>query len=134
MNRLRLDMIKNGYVLIEVMVGLFLLGIISVTCFPLIVSSFNNFDKIKNRTEMIYLGEMVIERLKADKDFTMGIIPRLEELNSIDLNDKFLDNEKYDCVLYKLSSEERLINLRVNVSLKDQENGFNVDFKASIPK
>lgn len=127
-------MIKNGYVLIEVMVGLFLLGIISVTCFPLIVSSFNNFDKIKNRTEMIYLGEMVIERLKADKDFTMGIIPRLEELNSIDLNDKFLDNEKYDCVLYKLSSEERLINLRVNVSLKDQENGFNVDFKASIPK
>lgn len=127
-------MIKNGYVLIEVMVGLFLLGIISVTCFPLIVSSFNNFDKIKNRTEMIYLGEMVIERLKADKGFTMGIIPRLEELNSIDLNDKFLDNEKYDCVLYKLSSEERLINLRVNVSLKDQENGFNVDFKASIPK
>ncbi|MBC8588449.1 hypothetical protein [Paratissierella segnis] len=131
-------MIKNGYILIDVIVGFFLLGLISVTCFPIIVSSFNNFNKIKDRSEMMYLGEMVVERLKADKDFSMEVIPLIEKFDSIDLNDILIENEidseRYDCILYKVNSEEKLIDLRVNVSLKDQENGFNVDFKASIPK
>jgi hypothetical protein len=86
----------------------------------------------------MYLGEMVVERLKADKDFSMEVIPLIEKFDSIDLNDILIENEidseRYDCILYKVNSEEKLIDLRVNVSLKDQENGFNVDFKASIPK
>lgn len=124
---------KNGYILLDIVVGTFLIGLISITFFPMIVSSFNNFNIIKNKSEMIYIGEMVIERLKTDKDLSAQIIPILENQNSLDFNHILID-ENYICNLNRIKSTDRFMDIKVSVSRKNQENSYNVDFKASIPK
>lgn len=125
---------RKGYVLLEILVGIFLIGLISTTYFPIITSSFRNFNRIKDRTEMIYIAEMVAERLKVDKELSKEIIPKLEGQTSIDFEDENIDDIKYKCTLQKINSSNRMIDLNINISTKDQENKFNVYLKTSIPK
>lgn len=56
---------KKGFTLIEVMMGLFLLGLIGATVLPIINTSFLRLNNKKIKMEMIHIGEMVIERIKA---------------------------------------------------------------------
>ncbi len=56
---------RNGFTLIEVMVGLFLLGLIASLTLPIINTSYMNLGKQRLRADMIYRSEMVMERLKA---------------------------------------------------------------------
>lgn len=58
---------KNGFTLIEVLMGLCLLGLISVIMLPIINSSLNLSNKNFEKIEMTYLGETVIENLKSFK-------------------------------------------------------------------
>ncbi|MCQ4921611.1 type II secretion system GspH family protein [Tissierella carlieri] len=60
---------KKGFTLVETVLGLFLLGLIAVTVLPIINSSFIRLRNNKLRMEMIYIGEMSVEKIKAfDKD------------------------------------------------------------------
>lgn len=45
--------------------GLFLLGLVSATVLPIFNTSFMNINKQKQKAEMLYVSEMVIEKLKA---------------------------------------------------------------------
>ncbi len=65
---------KKGFTLVETMLGLFLLGLISVTVLPIINSSFIKLRNHKTKMEMIYIGEMAIERIKGfNEDNTSNI-------------------------------------------------------------
>ena len=56
---------RRGFTLVEVLIGLFLLGLISVTVLPIVSSSLMNISKSKIKMEMNYIGEMAIERIKS---------------------------------------------------------------------
>lgn len=56
---------RKGFTLVEALLGLCLLGIISVTVLPIVTSSLNNLSKNKIKMEMNYMGEMAIERIKS---------------------------------------------------------------------
>ena len=60
-----MTMDRKGFTLVEVLIGLSLLGLVSVTILPIISSSMMNLNKNNIRMEMNYLGETVIERIKA---------------------------------------------------------------------
>lgn len=56
---------RKGFTLVEALLGLFLLGIISVTVLPIVTTSLKNINKSKIKMEMNYIGEMAIERIKS---------------------------------------------------------------------
>ena len=67
---------KKGYIFLDVIVGIFLLGLVTVTSLPILASSFNNFNKINMYSEINYLGEHIFERLSSydeySKDFYLS--------------------------------------------------------------
>ncbi|MCK9442984.1 MAG: type II secretion system GspH family protein [Tissierellaceae bacterium] len=56
---------RKGFTLIEVMMGLFLLGLVSATVLPIFNTTFMNINKQRQKAEMLYASEMAIEKLKA---------------------------------------------------------------------
>lgn len=56
---------RKGFTLVEVLLGIFLLGLISITILPIVNSSLMNINRNKIKMEMIYIGEMAIERIKS---------------------------------------------------------------------
>jgi hypothetical protein len=125
---------KGGFIFLEIILGIFLIGLIASTFFPIIVSSFNNFNRIKEKSEMIYIAEMVAERLKSDEELFNEIIPQLESHDIVEIYDEMIDDNRYKCTLCKLESLDRIVDLSINVSTKEQEKNSNVYLKISIPK
>lgn len=56
---------KKGFTLVELLLGLCLLSLISIVVAPSINSSLELFNNHFKKLDMIYLGEMTIEKLKA---------------------------------------------------------------------
>lgn len=83
---------------------------------------------------MTYIAEMVAERLRTDKDLYNEILSEFETEDNIKFNDSGFDGEKYNCTIVKTKSSNRIIDVEINISTKDQEKGLNVQLKTSIPK
>ncbi len=56
---------KKGFTLVETILGLFLLGLIAVTVLPIINTSYIRLRNNRVKMEMIHIGEMTIEKIKA---------------------------------------------------------------------
>lgn len=54
---------RNGFLFIEVLMGLFLLSIIVVTCLPLFTSSLSNIRLTKIKAEMVFIIESSMEKI-----------------------------------------------------------------------
>lgn len=105
-----IDLSKKGFTLIESMLGLFLLGLIAVNILPIANLSFIRFKNQKTKMEMIYIGEMAMEKIKA---FNMDgnsdlfiydasvseIIEAFKENNSIEI---LVPKERKKCEKYFL--------------------------------
>ena len=136
---------RNGFTLIEVLVGLCLLGLVSVTVLPIITTtsklSNNNF----KRMEMDYLGEMIIENLKAFKynsgDTTYISTTKVEEI--IDLfktqeisNIKFVfpgKHANYNITIEKKEKNSRLWEILVSIDYIKEGDIKLVAYKAFMP-
>lgn len=123
---------RKGFSLIEVLVGLSLLGLISVTALPMLTFSFNNFARVKARSEMCYIGEMVVEKFKTDSVIILDYINQLESSDSIEYIDDNFDKDKYACTIYKLGNHSRLMDIKVEV--REKVHSSNVEYMVSIPK
>lgn len=99
--------------------GVFLIGILAAMVFPLISFSFNNINRIRNRDEMNYIGEMVVEKIKSRQGPVRGFINELESADEVDYIDDDFDQDKYYCKLIKKYSSERFMEFLVHVELKD---------------
>lgn len=61
-----IDMVeKKGYGLIEVLIGVFLLGLLVITVFPIIQTANSNFMLVETKMNMSYLAETILETIKA---------------------------------------------------------------------
>lgn len=56
---------KSGYFLIGTLLGLTILGLISVTFLPIFTCIFNNIYLLETKDQMKYYGETIMERIKA---------------------------------------------------------------------
>lgn len=123
---------KEGFVLLDVIIGLFYLGIIAVVLVPLLSSSYNNLSKINERDEMNFIGEMVIEKIKSKSDDMIMVINVLDNKGEVDYLDNDFDVEKYNCKIIRTYSTKELLEFIVKVGLNHDSQY--VEYKASVPK
>ena len=127
---------KKGFVLVDILVGLFIMGLVTVVSLPLLTSTYLNYSRINTITEMNYLGESIYERLVAKDDYSKDLINELvgqDEVIFYDLNSNHL--EKYESKVTKLSDSENL--LEIKIIIKSNSHGGNisdVEFKGTILK
>lgn len=135
---------KRGFTLIEVIMGLFLLGLIIVSVLPIANGAFYNLSKQKTRYNMIYTGEMVVERIKAfdcetSKElfvYDVEIGQLIEEFRGNDYIEISLDKEGYDypIKIIKENKSDSLWKIAVIVYNKDGGKSDSVELKAYLPK
>lgn len=125
---------RVGFMLLEVIIGLFFIGIIASVMLPLLSFSFNNVRRIRDRDEMNYIGEMVIEKLKAGTSSMEDVISDLEDIGEAKYEDDDFDTSKYECSIFRIKNSERFLEFRVHVKYKDKVNSHYVEYKASIQK
>lgn len=124
---------KKGYFFIEILVGLSILGLIATTTLPILNMSIDNFNRIKDKSEMNYIAEYVIEKFKTKDDYILELMSLLEGLPMVDYKDDSIDNLKYICSIIKTSNSDKLLEFKVRVNKIGQEKDY-VEYKASIPK
>ncbi|NLK43636.1 MAG: prepilin-type N-terminal cleavage/methylation domain-containing protein [Tissierellia bacterium] len=135
---------KRGFTLIETIMGLFIFGLIVVTVIPITNGTINNLYKQKIKTQMIYTGEMVIERLKAyDLDtsselfiYDVEISQLIEEFKGNDYIEIEFEKEEYELPLkiIKENKSDFLWSIKVIVYNKGGGRLDNVEFKAYLQK
>lgn len=107
---------KEGFSLIDVIIGLFLLGLMSVTILPIISSSFINLSRNNIKMEMNYIGEMAIERIKAFNEGSPSNM-HIYDVDMIEIIDLFRTNDTIQITLPREDSGEKYL-LKIN---KDQQ-------------
>jgi competence protein ComGC len=137
---------KKGFTLVETIMGLCLLGLIAVTVLPIINSAFHRINSHNTKIEMIYLGEMVVEKIKA-YDAEKGVDIFIYDTSLFDIIELFKTNdeidfilpqnqidEKYNIKLIKKEKSEKLWELSVFV-YEDKEGSkvSNVKYTAYLP-
>ena len=140
---------EKGFLLIEVLMGLFLLGLITVTCLPILNTASNNLRLTKDKMDMVFIAESTIEHIKSfdysrtkEDEYLYGI--RLIELIqilkdedpatialSLDVGD---NNFKYFCTIYKENSSKDLWKLWVEIlPFEEGRRISSVKIKAFMP-
>lgn len=123
---------NKGFILLEIIIGLFFIGIIATTFLPILTLSINNLNRVRDRDEMNYIGEMVVEKFKSRSPQVKSIISELDIDGEVDYIDDDFDTGKYSCKITKLNTSDSLLEFLVNVN--NEEKGYNVLFKASLPR
>lgn len=99
---------RKGFTLIEALLGLFLLGLISVTTLPILTSSLLNINKSRIKIEMNYIGEMAIERIKSfGAENTSKIY--IFDTKVSDIVDSFRNNDTIELILHKVEGKEKYL-------------------------
>lgn len=138
---------KDGFLLIEAIMGLFILGIIVVTCLPLISTSIENIKVVKIKSELIYIAESTIEKILSfsqnyEKDeYIMDIkISKLMKILSmndsaiIDLPQHDENNWPYKLKVYKDTINHKLWAIKIEISsIKEEKRIEKVVFQSIIP-
>lgn len=124
---------REGFVLLDVIIALFIIGLIVVTFFPIYASIDRSFKRSEEITEMTYLAETVIETLRSQKDSSLEF---LEELGKArELNYENLEKEDYVSIVSLLNSTPHLWEIDIIVRKKSEEGGNDyVQIEAAIPK
>ena len=129
-------MLRKGFCLMDIIVGIFLLSITLVFLFPMINNSFSYFNRAKTSTEMIYIAESVMEALKLDLKSNEELREGLEEVGEVDYRrfDLF-DGSKYECKLLSQGSSEFLWNFKLLIRQIDKgDMGYDIELEGTIPK
>lgn len=129
-------MLRKGFSLLEVIFGIFLIGVVVVYLLPSFNNIFLSFKKAKTDTNLVYLAESIVESLKAERISNPEIFEQIKEA------EKFLytkldqeDLDKYDCYVINYDENEYLWKFKVVVNTrKDEGKMSNVELKASFPK
>ena len=125
---------NKGYSLIEIIISLFFIGLLSTIFVPILTISARNLSVVKDKNEMNYIGEMVLEKLKTATEEIQRTIKELDSIGEVNYIDEDFDTNKYICTIKKTYSSLGLIEIIVRVELIDQENNIYVEYKGSIPK
>lgn len=137
-------MARKAFTLIEVMLGLLLLGLIAITILPTIHYSYNMVVRNNIKIEMMQVGEMAIEKLKAFKETSneelyLYNIRVGDIIDLFQIEDEYSDtinfnSKQYGIQILKKDKNEKLWQLHVLVSYEKGEQYDEVEYKALLPK
>lgn len=137
---------RRGFTLIETLMGLFLLGLVSVTILPIINTSLMRLTNLGIRMDMVHKGESLIEAIKAynaeaTEELIVCGVPISHIITAISSDEtaemKFSsqdDGEKFNIHIMKTQRSEDL--WIVDIAIDENKIGSkisNVEFKAFIP-
>lgn len=127
---------RKGFTLIELIVGIFLIGLISTVGLPMIQNTMSNYNRVKEKQEMLYLCEMVVERLRAKDNNLHDIFIELDSSNEIILTKiGASDLGKYKCRISKSKETEAFINLDVRIYIDNEMRSSQyVEYKTVVKK
>lgn len=126
---------RKGSLFFDILFGIFIVGLVSIFLFPVLNSILNQSIRIKEKNEMNYIAESVVEKL-----YSLGpksqVFKELESFNEVEFMDFYSDSkEKFRCTIIKENHNELLWELRILVYPKGEEGSkTNVEYKAIIPK
>lgn len=127
---------RKGFGLIDTLIGLFVLALITSVLFTSISFVFINYSRINAKTEMIYLGESIYERLISKDEYSMDLIDDLESNNEVIFDDISYDYlDKYESRIIKTDEGDEF--LEINIIINSKSNGGkleDVEFKGIILK
>lgn len=113
------DVIKKGFTLIEALMGLALLGLISIMILPIVNSSFIILNNHNLKLEMMYVGEMVVEKIKAF-EIDISSSTTIYDTEVSEIIDLFKSKDKIEIIIPKKeNSEKYLIKIIKNNKSKD---------------
>lgn len=139
---------KSGFLLIEALFGLAILGLISITFLPIVTSAHNNFYLLERKNEMKYYGESVMERLKAF-DYSDENQEYVLDMSMVDIVDLFYNQDsvslqlplsedyedKYYVKLEKENIDDNLWNVKVIIEPRvNSERLKSVYYESNLPK
>ena len=137
---------KKGFTLIEAIIGIGLLGLISVTTLPIMTTSFINLKNHNIKMEMNYIGEVVIERIKAFDEESLDlylydikiseIVEKFSLTNKTDFSKSInKDGEPFLIKLIKKNHSDKIWKIHVYIYHdKEGSNIGHVEYKIYIPK
>lgn len=120
---------NKGFLFTESLMGLFLIGIIAVSCLPILNTALGNIKKTKDKMNMLLIAESTIEQIKSfdynwtDEEYIFDM--NIEELieifivsEAIAIRLPFNNNQEYDyqCIIYKENSSKDLWKIQVEVA------------------
>jgi sensor histidine kinase YesM len=125
---------KRGFALIDVIVGLFLMGLVVVIAIPILSSTYGNYGNLNTLTEMTYLAEGIYERLNSLDDYSQELIQDLLENDEVvyrDLNNRHKD--RYQSKILCLDYDENFIDVLIVISsIKGKGRVKDVEIQGSI--
>ncbi|NLW22388.1 MAG: type II secretion system protein [Tissierellia bacterium] len=141
---------KKGFLLIEILMGLFLLGIVSVTCLPILNAGIDNIKLNRKKVDMVFIAESTIEQIKSfentwDEDeylFHMPLIDLMELFSnqssvSITLPSNLEESSQYKCTIYKENFDKNLWKIHIIISPTMEDNrvkDVSIWFFMPVPK
>lgn len=126
---------KRGFIFLEIVFGIFLLGLISVVSLNILSFSSIYFKKAEENIEIDYIAEMIIENLKSKDEDSIDFLNGLNMGNDLEypLSDDYKD--KYSCKLLLVEDNDYLWCFKLNICRKtDEGRTAYEEFQASIPK
>jgi len=136
---------KKGFTLIEAIIGIGLLGLISVTTLPIMATSFMNLKNHNIKMEMNYIGETVIERIKAFNEESPDL--NIYGTQVSEIIERFNLNDNANFTLFRNDDEPFLIKVKkenhsdkiwkIAVYIYHDKEGSNinhVEYKIYLPK
>lgn len=125
---------KKGFMLMETIIAIFLIGLTASLFLPILVSNYQTISIIKLQGEMDYLSQYIFERLYSNDPYTQNLLVEMnDEVEFTDLDNIYLD--KYKCRILNLDVEEGLWNLKVIVEIRNSgEEIPYVELYGTIPK
>lgn len=122
---------KKGFLLMEVILSIFFIGLIAIVFLPIFGISINNMNRIKSHNHMNYIGEMAAENLRAFDPEKNPYISQLKDTGSAVYTHEDID-EIYECTIYKVDTYANLMDILVVVRHKNSLNGGRVSYETTI--
>lgn len=124
---------KKGFSLVQVLMGLSLLGIVVVCFLPIFIVLTNNYYLIETKYEMKYLGEEIAEKIKsynsdienddyildAEVEEIIDCLGRSEIVNTSLPSKENAENYRYIVNMHKENVSETFWMIEIEVKLKD---------------
>lgn len=124
---------KRGFIFLDIIICLFIIGLMVVVLFPTLTLIGKSFEKSKEMTELVYIAESTVESLKSKNEGSVKFLKDLEGVK--DLEACFLEDEKYISRVKLLDIHPDLWYLSIMANKKDSEGGRSyVEIQATIPK
>lgn len=126
---------KKGFILLEVILGIYLLGIVSLISLNLLGSTAIYLKRSRANMEIDYIGELAFESLKSKDDESLGFLNRLNCGENLEFPIPEALREKYQCKVLLTDENEYLwaIEVRVYKNLDKGRKDYE-EFQGSILK